>query len=197
MRIRSGSEFVDILEDYLKKKNLSRRQFCAMVDINPSTIGAWKSKNVMPSVDLVAKVAKFMNVSLDWLVNRDENIIESIQEPEDLSYDINTQKKLSSDAFLSLLDKLLEERNISKNHLCITLDIATSTFTNWKNNNSLPSSDTLLKLANFFKVDPYYLVFGIENHSISERERKRCYDTGFYDGQKYILDQLKDIKPKK
>lgn len=194
--MRTCEEFLKILDDYLKTKNLSRRQFCILTDIPTTTLSSWKSKNLLPSVEFVAKIAKFMNVSLDWLVNGDENIIESIQEPEDLSYDINTQKKLSSDEFLSLLDKLLEERNISKNHLCITLDIATSTFTNWKNNNSLPSSDTLLKLANFFKVDPYYLVFGIENHSISKRERKRCYDTGFYNGQKYILDQLKDIKPK-
>lgn len=66
--MRNGIELVDILDKFLKEKKLSRRQFCALTDIPNSTIGTWKSKNVMPSVDLVAKVAKFMNVSLDWLV---------------------------------------------------------------------------------------------------------------------------------
>ena len=66
--MRNGIELVEILDEFLKEKKLSRRQFCALTDIPNSTIGTWKSKNVMPSVDLVAKVAKFMNVSLDWLV---------------------------------------------------------------------------------------------------------------------------------
>ena len=66
--MRNGIELVDILDNYLKEKKLSRRQFCALTDIPNSTIGTWKSKNVMPSFELVAKVAKFMNVSLDWLV---------------------------------------------------------------------------------------------------------------------------------
>lgn len=66
--MRSSAEFVEILENYLKDKKISRRQFCAIVDIPNSTISSWKSKNVLPSIELVAKVAKFMNVSLDWLV---------------------------------------------------------------------------------------------------------------------------------
>lgn len=66
--MRTGIEFVEIIDDFLKKKEISRRQFCSLIDIPNSTIASWKSKNVMPSVELVAKVAKFMNVSLDWLV---------------------------------------------------------------------------------------------------------------------------------
>lgn len=68
LKIRSSAELVEILENYLKEKKISRRQFCALVDIPNSTISSWKSKNVLPSIELVAKVAKFMNVSLDWLV---------------------------------------------------------------------------------------------------------------------------------
>ena len=66
--MRTSAEFVEILDEYLKSKGLTRRQFCNLTDIPESTIGTWKSKNVMPSVELVAKVAKFINVSLDWLV---------------------------------------------------------------------------------------------------------------------------------
>lgn len=68
IKIRSSAELVEILENYLKEKKISRRQFCALVDIPNSTISSWKSKNVLPSIELVAKVAKFMNVSLDRLV---------------------------------------------------------------------------------------------------------------------------------
>ena len=66
--MRTSAEIVDIIDEYLKEKKISRRQFCTLIDIPNSTIATWKSKKVMPSVELVAKVAKFMNVSLDWLV---------------------------------------------------------------------------------------------------------------------------------
>ena len=66
--MKNGVELVEILDNYLKSKNISRRQFSTLVDIPNSTIATWKSKNILPSVDLLAKIAKFMNVSLDWLV---------------------------------------------------------------------------------------------------------------------------------
>ena len=69
MPVRTSAEFVEILDEYLKEKKISRRQFSALVDIPNTTISSWKSKNLLPSIELVAKVAKFMNVSLDWLVN--------------------------------------------------------------------------------------------------------------------------------
>lgn len=66
--MRSGIEFVTILDDYLKNKGLSRKEFCISSGVPESTIATCKSRNVMPSVELLAKVAQFMNVSLDWLV---------------------------------------------------------------------------------------------------------------------------------
>ena len=66
--MRNGIELVDILDKYLKEKGISRRQFCALTDIPNSTVATWKSKNRLPSVELAAKVAKFMNVSLDDLI---------------------------------------------------------------------------------------------------------------------------------
>lgn len=82
MKIRSSAELVEILENYLKEKKISRRQFCALVDIPNSTISSWKSKNVLPSIELVAKVAKFMNVSLDWLVYGE--IFENVKAPGEI-----------------------------------------------------------------------------------------------------------------
>ena len=84
--MRTSSELVEILDNYLKEKNLSRRQFCALVDIPNTTISSWKTKNVLPSIEFVAKIAKFMNVSLDWLVNGD--LVEEY-EIFDLNYLVN------------------------------------------------------------------------------------------------------------
>lgn len=108
--MRTSAEFVEILDEYLKKKKISRRQFSALVDIPNTTISSWKSKNLLPSIELVARVAKFMNVSLDWLVNGEiaedlDNSLENVcsrrsilyrieivlrQNNEDYDYDIES-----------------------------------------------------------------------------------------------------------
>ena len=67
-RIRTSKELVDLLDNYLQIKNISRRQFSKFVNIPNTTISSWKTKNTLPSVELVAKIAEFMNVSLDYLV---------------------------------------------------------------------------------------------------------------------------------
>lgn len=79
--MRTCLEMLEILDEYLKNKNLSRRQFCSLVNIPNSTISSWKQKNVLPSIEVVTKIAQFMNVSLDWLVYDD------IVENQDNSYE--------------------------------------------------------------------------------------------------------------
>lgn len=64
----TSKELVDILDEYLKKQGISRREFCRLVDIPNTTISSWKTKNILPSIEFVAKIAKFMNISLDQLV---------------------------------------------------------------------------------------------------------------------------------
>lgn len=66
--MRNGIELVEILDFLLEKKGISRRQFCSQIDIPPSTIAAWKHKNILPNTELICKVADFLNVSIDWLV---------------------------------------------------------------------------------------------------------------------------------
>ena len=43
-----------------------------MNDIPQASLGNWKTKNSAPSLDHLSKIAKFMNVSLDWLVNGED-----------------------------------------------------------------------------------------------------------------------------
>lgn len=74
LNIRTSKEFVKLLEDYLKEKKISRRQFCVLVDIPNTTISSWKKKNTLPSIEYFAKIAKYMNVSIDYLVFKREEV---------------------------------------------------------------------------------------------------------------------------
>lgn len=88
-KIRTAKELVDILDSYLKEKKISRRQFCKLIDIPNSTIASWKSKNVMPSIELVAKIALYMNVTLDSLVYESKDM-------SDYKYNIKTYSLITS-----------------------------------------------------------------------------------------------------
>ena len=66
--IRNSIELINVLDKYLESNKLSRRKFCILTGIPNSTISSWKIKKVLPSIEVVAKIADFMNVSLDWLV---------------------------------------------------------------------------------------------------------------------------------
>ena len=91
--MRNGIELVDILDKYLKEKGISRRQFCALTDIPNSTVATWKSKNRLPSVELAAKVAKFMNVSLDDLAFESNEYFEAKQKQLEILEKIKTGEK--------------------------------------------------------------------------------------------------------
>ena len=62
--------------------------------------------------------------------------------------------------FLSNVETLVDERDMSKQAFCDTLGFSRSSFINWKKQNSLPNADTVIKIANFFNVDPKWLITG-------------------------------------
>ena len=159
--MRTSSEFVEILENYLKEKKISRRQFCALVDIPNTTISSWKTKNILPSIELVAKIAKFMNVSLDWLVyddiveNQDNTYenpysrrsilyrIEIVLRQKNMDYDYNTE---------SLYNKYL--KNIVDYEVLI----------NWVEGRANIAEDVLPKLAAQLDVSLQWLLTKDEYH---------------------------------
>lgn len=71
--IRNSIELVKLLDTYLNSKKMSRRKFCSLTNIPNSTIASWKIKLTLPSIEIVAKIADFMNVSLDDLVYKESN----------------------------------------------------------------------------------------------------------------------------
>lgn len=117
--IRNGIELVEIIDLLCKSKKISRNDFCKDCNIPPSTIASWKSKNIFPTVDILALVAHNLGISFEkfvyktdeieillknnekkktQLVNRLDTILESI---ENLKKEVLTLKA-GTDAILSL-----------------------------------------------------------------------------------------------
>jgi len=70
--------FKENLKEAMYCKNLTTVQLSALTDINSATISSYlKTKNSMPPVDKALKLAKVLDVSVDFLVNGFESKTES------------------------------------------------------------------------------------------------------------------------
>lgn len=161
--MRTCVQLVEILEAYLEEKKISRRQFCALVDIPTSTIASWKAKNVLPSIELVAKLARFMNVSLDWLVYGEnpettlrENTDENPYSRKSILYRIETVLRQNNDDYDYDLTSLHEK------YLSDIIDY--EALMNWVNGKSYISEEVLPKIAKKLNVTLQWLLTKDEYH---------------------------------
>ena len=66
--MRSGNDFVKTIDKLLIDRNCTRKGLAKFLDINQTTISAWKTRNIIPSVEILAKITQFFDVSLDFLI---------------------------------------------------------------------------------------------------------------------------------
>ncbi|GEM_PF-6400495 len=64
----SGIIFVNKLDDLLKEFNISRKDFSEQLNLNQTTIAAWKTRDIIPNVELLVQISQLLEVSLEWLV---------------------------------------------------------------------------------------------------------------------------------
>jgi len=161
--MRNGVELVEILDDYLRSKKISRRQFCSLVDIPNSTIATWKSKNILPNVELIAKIAAFMNVSLDWLVYgelfdnaNEQNTYENPCSRKSILYRIEIVLRQTTNDF---------DYDFQAQHEKYLKDIIDyETLINWSNYQTDIPETTLQNIASKLKVPLQWLLTKDEYH---------------------------------
>lgn len=71
--MKNGIQLVERIDFLLKLKKQTRNEFCKSINIPPSTIATWKSRNIYPTVDVLSVIAFNLGVSLDWLVNGEDD----------------------------------------------------------------------------------------------------------------------------
>lgn len=114
--MRTCLEIVEIIENYLKEKKLSLRKFSALVGIPYTTILSWKKKNTLPSIEFISKIASFMNVSLEFLVNGalavgENNTLENVYSRRSILYRIKIVLRQKNNEYdtESLYNKYLKD----------------------------------------------------------------------------------------
>lgn len=77
--MKNGIQLVETIDLLLQEKNLTRKDFCKSINIPPSTIATWKTRNICPTVDVLSVIADNLGISLDWLVN-DSSSFDDLEE---------------------------------------------------------------------------------------------------------------------
>lgn len=52
--------------------NLNQVEFANKLSITKQTVSNWENNNIMPSIDMLIKIADFFGVTTDYLLGRDE-----------------------------------------------------------------------------------------------------------------------------
>ncbi len=79
----------EIFADLLRKKGIKVVTVSKATGIHPSTFSDWKSGKSQPKQDKLIKIATYFNVTVDYLLNREENRIVKSAAPVDWeTYDI-------------------------------------------------------------------------------------------------------------
>ena len=73
----SGIKFINRIDDTLKDQNKTRKYLCEKLNILQGTMATWKTKDIMPPVDTIQRIANELEVSTQWLIDGDINFEEN------------------------------------------------------------------------------------------------------------------------
>lgn len=65
------SEFTTRLDNLLNEKKIKRSDLCRATGISESSVRSWGKQNSIPNAEYAIKVAHFFGVSVEWLINGD------------------------------------------------------------------------------------------------------------------------------
>lgn len=102
-------DFVERIDLLLKEKNLKRSALCDDLELTHSAISDWKKRGTIPSGDVCVKIAKYLNVDVEYLITGQKKEPEQFQLKTDNSFFLQTLSTLQNDidkTFQTAIDAL-------------------------------------------------------------------------------------------
>ena len=66
-------EFKDVIKELRKEKSIKQSELADIFQVDRSAVGKWETGKNKPGADLLEKLADYFNVSIDYLMGRQEN----------------------------------------------------------------------------------------------------------------------------
>ena len=77
--------FADNLKQLRKEKGMTQTQFASEFNIATGTIAMWETGKRIPDTETLKKIARFFNVSIDFLLDNEKSSSNNVEElPEEL-----------------------------------------------------------------------------------------------------------------
>lgn len=67
-----GKEIVERIDTLLIGKNIKRYALAETVGISVQAFSDWKSRGTIPAGDILLRIARYLNVSLEWLITGED-----------------------------------------------------------------------------------------------------------------------------
>ncbi len=167
MKVNNNDCFLYNVETLVSERGLSKQAFCDKLKFSRSSFVNWKNKASIPNGEVVAKIANFFAVDINWLISGE------IKLPSNFD---STPSAIFERVYNLLLDETkipnpdyhkvsLEER--AKILEPISRIVSKYELINWRFNRIMPSYSQLRDLANHFNKPIEYIADGI-NDAIPE-----------------------------
>lgn len=82
--------FAAILRELRKSRSLSQGDLAKALSVHQTAVSQWETGRTMPDIDTVTQVAKYFNVSTDYLLGRDDD---SQQSPTRSAYELTEKEE--------------------------------------------------------------------------------------------------------
>ena len=101
--------FVDRIKELLKQKNIQKNDFYNALELPNNSTTNWGKKHQIPNVETVLKIAKYLNVSVEYLIEgNDTEIPQKIISTARDIYNLPTEYQK---IVLSIVSILMNETN--------------------------------------------------------------------------------------
>ena len=68
----NGMKIVERINEICEKKGIVRKKIAQDLDIADNSFSTWSARGTIPAADIALKIAKYLNVSLEWLITGTE-----------------------------------------------------------------------------------------------------------------------------
>lgn len=65
----TGADILLRIDTVTRERHTTRGAMCEKLGISRSTLSSWNAENCYPKTDIIAKIADYLEVSTDWLIN--------------------------------------------------------------------------------------------------------------------------------
>jgi len=153
------SNFAEILNNLLKKKQMSWFALAQKIGVSPAAVSKYKAGRI-PRAEVLKKIADLFGVSMEYLITGQgfEPAAVEQQEPELVKrglYDFSIR-----------LRQALDKKQMTATRLAAKIGVSRAVVSNWLRARNYPNNDAIKKAAAVLGVSKDYLITGgeIERH---------------------------------